>query len=68
MKLAILWKEHAIFLASSSKTSIVPNREIELKLLSYSIRSASWLARYRIAEGSRLGGVVIGFALVVCVL
>ena len=56
MKVAILWREHAMFLASPSKTSTVTNREIELKLLSHNIGSAGWLAWYGMAEGSRLGG------------
>ena len=56
MKVAILWREHAMFLALPSKTSTVLNKEIELKLPSHSVGSAGWLARYGMAEGSRLGG------------
>jgi len=40
IKVAILWKEHAMFLALPSRTSIVPNKEIELKVPSHNIGSA----------------------------
>ena len=40
MKVAILWREHTMFLASPSRTSIVPNKEIELKVPSHNVGSA----------------------------
>ena len=60
IKVAILWREQAMFLASPLKTSTVPKREIELKLPSHNAGSAGWSAWYRMAKGSRLGVVAEG--------
>ena len=46
-----------MFLASLSRNSSVPNKEIELKFPSHSCGSAGWFACHGMAEGSRSGGV-----------
>ena len=42
IKVAILWREQTMFLASLARNSFVPNRKIELKFSSHSCGSAGW--------------------------
>ena len=55
IKVAILRRRYIIFFALPTKYSLVSNNKIGAKLLSYSCRSAGWLAWYEITKYSRPG-------------
>ena len=52
---AILYKEHAISFALTTKNSSIPNREIGVKLLFYSSGLAGWFFQYGIIKGFKIG-------------
>ena len=53
MNVAILKREHIIFLVLPFKYLFTPNKEIEQKLLSHSCMSIGWLVWYKITDSFR---------------